>query len=59
MFFFGKKVGIKFIISLILDGNKNLNGLPIFTNILNNLNSFVFGKTVDKKSLVILSKKGL
>ena len=33
--------------------------LPILTSKLANLNNFVFGKTVDKKSLVILSKKGL
>jgi hypothetical protein len=45
--------------SLIFDGIKNLNGLPILTSKLDSLNNFLFGRTVDKKFLINLSKKGL
>ena len=43
----------------IFEGIKNLNGFDNFTNKLDNLKTFVFGRVMDKKYLINLSKNDL
>ena len=45
--------------SLIFVGIKNLNGIANLTKKLDSLNILIFGKVIDKKYLIILSKKDL
>ena len=52
-------MGVKSIMLLILDGNKNFKGFTNFTKKIDNLNNFESGSTLDKKFLIDLSKKDL
>ncbi len=45
--------------SLIFVGIKNLNGIANLTKKLESLNTLTFGKVIDKKYLISLSKKNL